>query len=53
MKKKAKKLGRPQLGTEVQLQRAVSLSQRYINKLKKIGDGNISAGIRKLVDEHK
>jgi len=49
---KKKKVGRPKLKKEVQQQRAVSLSTPYVKKLKKIGGGSISAGIRKLVDDY-
>lgn len=47
-----KQVGRPKLEKEVQLQRAVSLSNTFIKKAKRIGDGNISAGIRKALEAY-
>jgi len=52
-KKTKKRLGRPTFGKEKQLQRTVSLSETYMDKLEAIGDGNISAGIRKAVDAYE
>ena len=53
MKKKKVKRGRPQLNKKPQRQRAVSLDDSYVKRLLSIGDGNISAGIRKAVDVYE
>lgn len=51
MKKKTIKRGRPQTGAQPQRQRMVSLDDDTVKVLLDVGAGNISAGIRKLVDE--
>lgn len=44
--------GRPRKEAEPQKRRNISLSDRLAEKAKKIGNGNISEGIRKALDEY-
>ena len=45
MKTKSK-MGRPLFDADTQKRRNITLSDKLADKAKKIGDGNISAGIR-------
>ncbi len=42
--------GRPRMEKQKQTRRNIMLSDRLIEKAKKIGDGNISDGIRKALE---
>ncbi|MCP5428558.1 MAG: hypothetical protein H6966_09870 [Chromatiaceae bacterium] len=44
--------GRPRLERELQRRRNINLSDRLAEKARKIGNGNISEGIRKVLDEY-
>lgn len=44
--------GRPRIEKAEQKRRNITLSDRLAKKAKKIGNGNISEGIRKALDEY-
>lgn len=47
-----KKAGRPMKGEEALKNRTVTLSDSHVEAARKIGSGNVSAGIRVAVDLH-
>ena len=44
--------GRPMLEDEPQSRRNITLCQRLIDKARRIGEGNISEGIRRALEKH-
>lgn len=45
--------GKPRIDKDVQKRRNITLSDRLAKKAKKIGNGNISVGIRTAIEGHK